>query len=207
MMGVMGPRARWWRLPRGPGRRVGGLGRALVCAVVLAGCTGSTGEQPEPVAQAPLEIELSTGVSGLSAEERQELQRQVGDVLSDYVVGAFLGDYPRDDFVDALDSFTSRAAEKAASDLDLLTALRYGDADEVRAERLVARVSAFPAGGEAAGATARVRFRFVVETGQSAPAGFALTGRLGLVPDRGTWRIFAYDVARRELPTAGGDDR
>ena len=35
-------------------------------------------------------------------------------MLSAYVVAAFLGDYPRDDFVAALDSFTSGGARRAA---------------------------------------------------------------------------------------------
>lgn len=205
MMGPMGSTSR--RLPTPRHGVVGAVVGALACAVALAGCTRSPDEAPEPPDQAPLQIELVTGVSGLSREQRQQLQRQVGDVLSDYVVGAFLGDYPRDDFVDALASFTSRAAEQAAGDLDLLTARRYGDADEVVAERLVARVSAFPAEGEAAGATARVRFRFVARDGQGDPRAFEVAGRLGLLPDDDEWRIFAYEVTRQELPSdVGGDE-
>ena len=41
-------------------------------------------------------------------------QNDVGAVLTTYVVEGFLGDYPRDDFVGALDSFTSGVADDAA---------------------------------------------------------------------------------------------
>src|SRR5690349_6415877 len=108
--------------------------RALAGVVLLAGLSGCTAEEdtPDPEAsQAALELELAKGGAGLSRTDREALQSQVGDVLSSYVVAAFLGDYPRDDFVYSLESFTSGAAEDAAQDLELLTARRYRDADGV----------------------------------------------------------------------------
>ena len=126
----------------------------------LTGCTDGRSDPPAGNEEAPLEIELVTGTAGLSRQQREDVQQQVGDALSTYVVGAFLGDYPRDDFVNALPAFTSGAAEYAADDLDLLTARRYSEAEDVTAQSLVARVDVFTAAREAEGASARVRFRF-----------------------------------------------
>ena len=207
MMGLM--RATSWLRAGEPPRHRGA--RRLACAVtsvvVLAGCTSST-EQPDPASEssgdeAALQIELTAGAGDLDREARDELQGQVGDVLSTYVVAAFLGDYPRDDFVDSLEVFTSGAAAKAAGDIDLLTARRYGDADDVKAERLRARVSVFAADDVASGVSARVRFRFAVHDGGEEPATFGMAGRLSLVPEQGGWRIFAYDVSRQDPPTEG----
>jgi hypothetical protein len=189
--------------PRGR-RGVATLAGALACVVVLTGCSSDQRDEPEPRGDAPLKIGLAGSAGGLSNQARDELQRQVGDVLSAYVVGAFLGDYPRDDFVDALSSFTSFAAEKAVGDLDVLTARRYRDADDVEAEQLVARVSAFAAAGEATGATARVRFRFAAHRGDEAPVRFSVTGRLALVLEDGEWRIFAYRITQQGARVQGG---
>ena len=208
MMGSMGATSRL--VPVTPRRRRGvrHLSCALLCVLVLTGCPSSTDEPEDPAeptdTQAALQLDLAGSAETLSREARDELQRQVGDVLSTYVVAAFLGDYPRDDFVDSLAAFTSGAAAKAARDLDLLTARRYGEAEAVTAERLRARLSVFVADDEAAGATARVRFDFAVREGSDAGDGsddtatFRMTGRLSLVPEGDEWRIFAYDVARQD---------
>jgi hypothetical protein len=198
MMVCMGP----WRLVRlAPCRRrvVAQVACVLTSVLVLSSCPAGTEEPPETPQDAALEIRLVGGAGGLTAESRDELQGEIGDVLTSYVVGAFLGDYPRDDFVDSLASFTSGAAEQAAGDLELLTARRYRAAEDVVATRLVARLSVFAAGDEPAGATARVRFRFTVQDGGE-PRAFSLTGRFGLVPDGDSWRIFAYRVMRDDPP-------
>ena len=164
----------------------------------LTGCTEVSEDPPVDREETPLEIELATGTAGLSRQQRDDVQQQVGDALSTYVVGAFLGDYPRDDFVSALPAFTSGAAEYAADDLDLLTASRYSDADDVTAQSLVARVDVFTAAREASGAAARVRFRFEAHAAGGSSVPFTLTGRFALVPVQDEWRIFGYDVSRRD---------
>jgi hypothetical protein len=210
MMGLMGATSR--RVPLPPQRRgVHGLLLAVLCALLLTGCPGSSQEPAEPGEtgesaddQAALQIELAEGDDDLGREARNEVQRQVGDVLSTYVVAAFLGDYPRDDFVDSLSVFTSGAADNAARDLDLLTARRYGDAEGVRAEQLRARVSVFAADDEAAGASADVRFRFTVDDGDQSRT-FRMVGRVSLVREVDDWRIFAYDVSRQDPPEGQGE--
>jgi hypothetical protein len=168
----------------------------LVLAL-LAGCTGDDDPSPpeqEP-AQAALELSL-VGRPALDARRGDDLQSEVGDAVTAYVVGGFLGDHPRDDYVRSLDTFTSGAAQRAARDLDILTASDYTDARAVDARRLVARITPYAPEGEVLGATAAVDLRFVVtdEAGEQRP--LTLTGRLMLVPEPGGWRIFGYDVTR-----------
>lgn len=200
MMACMDPRSpggasRHRRRPRAA--TVTGL-LALFLGPALTGCTQSGDDPPAGNDDTPLEIELVTGTSGLSRQDRDDVQQQVGDALSTYVVGAFLGDYPRDDFVTALPAFTSGAAEEAADDLELLTASRYREADDVTAQSLVARVDVFTAAREAAGASARVRFQFEASRAGGSSTPFTLTGRFALVPVQGGWRIFSYDVSRQD---------
>jgi hypothetical protein len=200
------------RVPVLPPRRGGHrLLLAALCALLLTGCPGSTEQPGEPGEtgesandQAALQIELAEGDVDLGREARNEVQREVGDVLSTYVVAAFLGDYPRDDFVDSLSVFTSGAAPDAARDLDLLTAQRYRDAEGVTAEQLLARLSVFAADDEAAGASADVRFRFAVDEGDRSRT-FRMVGRVSLVSEGDDWRIFAYDVSRQDPPGGPGE--
>jgi hypothetical protein len=171
---------------------------ALALAVsLLAACTGDEDPAPPEEGQQQAALELSlTGRPALDARTGDELQSEVGDAVTAYVVGGFLGDHPRDDFVRSLDAFTSGAAQSAAGDLDILTASDYAGAQAVDARRLVARIAPFAPDGEVLGATAAVDFRFVVTDESGEQRRLALTGRLMLVPERGGWRIFGYDVTR-----------
>ena len=80
------------------------------------------GEQDDEAEPAALDVRVVTCAGRLGDDARAEIEAGIGDALSAYVVKAFLGDYPRDDFVRAFDGFTSGAAEHAAEDIDLLTA-------------------------------------------------------------------------------------
>jgi len=169
--------------------------------LAVGACSGAP-EKPDPgTPEAGLEISLVGGVDAMSRERRDELQTEIGDVLSQYVVAAFLGAYPRDDFARSLTSFTSGAAELAAADLDLLTASDFSDAEELHARKLVARIWAFAPDGEARGASARVAFEFTVTDAAGTDRPLTLTGRFMLVPEGQVWRIFGYDV---QLDTPGG---
>ena len=175
---------------------------ALACALLLAGCLSACGgssppdDGPGPPKDAALEVDLVSGTAGLDTEERAEVQSTIGDVLSEYVVEGFLGDYPREDFVRALDQFTAGAARGAARDIDLLTAARFSGSDRVRATRLRARISCLTVEGDVVGATAHVDFAFAVRGGRAAPQQVTLSGRFMLDRDEGTWSIFGYDVVR-----------
>ena len=91
--------------------------------MALAACTDDSDDPPPSDAPESVALELSIGpgADGLTTEVRDDLQNDVGAVLTTYVVEGFLGDYPRDDFVSALDIFTSGVADDAAEDLDLIS--------------------------------------------------------------------------------------
>ena len=131
---------------------------------------------------------------------RATLESQVGDVLVDYVLGAFLGTYPRHDFVRGLGSFTKRAAQFATRDVDVLTAVKYARATSVTATELTARLSFIVRHDVAIGATAHVLFKFVAEMPGGRTVPFTLSGRILLVKQDTTWFVFGYDLARDDEP-------
>lgn len=193
------------RMAHGTGRH--GLGTALRCAALAllmvsaaAACTdgGRGGDDPTDDRGAALEVVLVEGGDGLDEEARAGVEADVGDAISQYLVGAFLGEFPRDDFVQSFAGFTSLAARGAAEDIDRLTAYRYKDADRVEATRLLVRISCLAEGDDVVGATAEVDFGFDV-SGEAASSEFALTGRFLLVEDDGQWSIFGYDVHRDDI--------
>ena len=94
------------------------VGAAVALAALAAGCsTGSPpDDEPTPTAEsAALRVQTVTGAERLDQQTRTEVEGAVGDVLSDYVVAAFLGDFPRQEFVRAFEPFTSVAARKATA--------------------------------------------------------------------------------------------
>lgn len=172
-------------------------GGAVVVAALVSGCsTGTPPDDPRPDAQsAALRVETVSGADRLDETTRAELEGAVGDVLSTYVVEAFLGPFPRQEFVSSFESFTSGAARSAARDIDQLTAARVRDATDVRATDLEARLSFLTQGGTVHGGTATVHFAFeaTMEDGTTRP--LVLDGRILLDAEEGTWSIFGYDVA------------
>jgi hypothetical protein len=183
-----------------PRRRTGRATRAgavVACAVLAAGC--STGDVPDdeksPSAEsAALRMETVFGAGRLDEQTVSELEGEVGDVLSDYVVEAFLGEFPRDDFVQSFESFTSRAARDAAGRIEVLTASSAEDATAMRATQLDARLSFLTQRGTVHAGSAAVHFAFeaTMEDGSTRP--LVLDGRFLLEPEDDRWRIFGYDL-------------
>ena len=167
----------------------------------LTACTGDSDDPPpsdgpESVA---LELSMGPGADGLTTEARDDLQNDVGAVLTTYVVEGFLGDYPRDDFVDVLDLFTSDGGQDGApQDIDVITGAGFEDADEVVATRLEASIATFAPGREAVGVSAHVDFAFDVTEGGTHRE-VTLRGRLMLMPGDGDWKVFGY-AARHRRP-------
>jgi hypothetical protein len=177
--------------------RTARVGAAVAVAALVAGCSRGTPpdeEGPSPAESAALRVQTVSGAEHLDEQTRTEVEGAVGKVLSDYVVGAFLGDFPRQEFVGSFEDFTSVAARKAARNIDRLTAAKVRDATEVRATDLDARLSFLTQGGEVHGGTAKVHFAFeaTMEDGSTRP--LVLDGRFLLDADDGTWSIFGYDV-------------
>lgn len=178
--------------------RTARLGVAVVVAVLAAGCSdgGPPDEEETPTAEsAALRVQTVTGAERLDESTRAEIEGAVGEVLSDYVLEGFLGEFPRQDFVRAFEDFTSVAARKATRKIDLLTAASVRDATAVRATELDARLSFLDQAGEVHGATAAVHFTFeaTMEDGSTRP--LALDGRFMLeAGDDDRWSVFGYDI-------------
>ena len=89
-----------------------GLAVALLASSRWPGAPADEPTEPQPRRRpGGAERPAPCAVTELADEKaRAELESEVGDVLSHYVVGAFLGDYPREKFVRAFDAFTGGAA-------------------------------------------------------------------------------------------------
>ena len=160
----------------------------------MAAPTSTPPDQPTTDSVA-LSVETVSGAEGLDETARTALETAIGDVLSGYVAQAFLGDFPRREFVPAFESFTSGAARKAAQHINRLTASRVQDATAVRATRLDARLSFLVLDGRQVGATAKVHFAFEATMEDGATQPVTLQGRFMLGEDAGEWSVFGYDVA------------
>jgi hypothetical protein len=196
MMNAMGhPRRRAGRAVRAG---VAGVAGAVVAVAALAaGC--STGSPPEedrtPSAEsAALRVQTVSGAERLDEQTRTEIEGEIGDALSDYVFEAFLGEFPRQRFVQAFESFTSFAAREATADIRKLTADSVRDATAVRATELDARLSLLTRGGTVHAGSADVHFSFEATMPDGSTRPLVLDGRFLLDGESGTWAIFGYDV-------------
>ncbi len=153
------------------GAALGALAAALLLAGTLSACSGDSPAGSPQSREAALEVRLASGTGSLDAQERSRIQNAVTDVLSKYVLEAFLGDYPREDFVQAFDAFTPGAARGAARDIDLLTGARFSDTDGLHATKLLAQIACLTDGDDVIGATAHVDFAFQVKRRKGRPPG------------------------------------
>jgi hypothetical protein len=168
----------------------------VLAALALVGaCTDGTTPQESPSPSVALSLETVHGAEDMDDSERTAMETAIGDVLSDYVTQAFLGDFPRQEFVPAFESFTSGAAQRAALQIDRLTASPVQDATAVRATQLDARLSFLVLDGEEVGATAAVKLAFEATMEDGATRPVLLQGRFMLEQDDGEWSVFGYDVA------------
>ncbi len=183
----------------GPLRRLAAPAAAATVAatVAVAGCSaGSPPDRTEQSNQAPVALRLETvsGAERLDEAARTEVEGEVGQVLSSYVIEAFLGEFPRRQFVASFESFTGGVARDAAAEIDVLTATSASDATAMRATDLDARLSFLTLDGTVHGGTAKVRFTFeaTMEDGSVRP--LALDGRFLLDHEGDDWAIFGYDL-------------
>jgi hypothetical protein len=188
---MMGPMA-----GTGGGARRATETAVLLVSLALAGCTAEPpgGEAPPSTPESvALRVRTVHVAGSLDPDAKAEAEGAVGDVLSSYVVRAFLGDYPREDFARSFESFTGSLARNASVDIDQLTANRFREAEAVRATRLGADLSFIVEDSDVIGATASVRFAFEATVdGEVRP--FSLRGRLMLVEEDDAWSVFGYDV-------------
>lgn len=168
---------------------------AVVVWLAAACSTGAPPRDPETPDAAALRVRTVTGAERLDERTRADVEGAVGDVLSAYVVKAFLGEYPREDFVRSFESFTGAAARDAAGDLDLLTAAAVPDATAVLATDLDARLSFLTQGRTVHGGTATVHFAFEATREDGTTQPITLDGRFMMEAEEGTWSVFGYDVS------------
>ena len=180
-------------------RRLHAAGTAAVVSVLLlaVACTAADPEDdPErPPESAALRVQTVSGGDRLDERTRGDLEGQVGDVLSGYLVEAFLGEFPRQRFVQSFASFTSGAAEDATRDIDWLTAASVDNATAVRATELDARLSFLTQGRSVHGGTAHVHFAFEATMPNGSIRPLVLDGRFLLEADGEGFTVWGYDVA------------
>ena len=180
---------------------------ALALLACVAGCTGD--DEPtdaDPTATpttdtaVPLKVRVDRVKGDLTPVSRKRVVRGIEESLQRYLDGALLGSYPRSEF--ALARFTEGAERGARGDLDLLTGRVFRGAESVTPRQLKAMLSVLAPDGRPAGATAKVRFSLDVD---GIPV--VVAGRLLLTPQKGTWRIFGYDVSSNasDAAAAGGE--
>jgi hypothetical protein len=179
-------------------RDLAALAAAALTLVATAGCSGSgPPDEPDrpPSQEVALRVETVAGADRLDEDTRAEAEAAVGELLSAYVVDAFLGTFPRQEFVRSFESFTSVAARDGAGHIDVLTAASARDATAVRATDLEARLSFLARGGTVHGSTATVHLAFDATMADGSTRPLVLDGRFLLVAEGEGWSIFGYDVA------------
>ena len=171
---------------------------ALVTALLtgLAACTADESQPPgsdEPGTGVALQVE-SLKAPGIDEETRTRLEAEVGDVLGRYIVGGFLGDYPRGDFVRGLADFTDTLADDGGVDLAGLTLAGIEGVASVRATRLSARLSYFDPDGRTVGATAFLDLAFEVTLDDGSTREVMRTGKLVLGRPGHDWQVLGYHL-------------
>ena len=126
------------------------------------------------------------------------MEAEVSDVLAGYVVGGFLGDYPREDFVDGPRRLHQQGRRQvAAADIDVLTGSRFEDASRGAGHRPRRQALLLSTRAKAVvGASAYVDFDFDVLDDEGEVRRRSLTGRFASATRDDGWQVFGYDVLR-----------
>jgi hypothetical protein len=155
----------------------------------------------------PWRVRVTHVAGALDGQRRRNLVSGVGTTIASYVDDAFLGGpYPRSDFSRAFAGFTTGAARRAQADQALLTNRPLGSGTRsVRATRRTAYLSVLAPRQSVAGVTAAIDLQLRVDRTDGTAVRVRLHGRLLLSRDPGRpWTIFGYDLARSDVPSAGG---
>jgi hypothetical protein len=206
-------------------RRTGPALGALLVLPLLAGaaaCSGpshqprgrpaatSSSATPTPVQAAgsvPWRVRVTHVAGTLDPRRRRDLVAGVGATIGSYVDQAFIsGPYPRSDFSPAFAGFTTGAARRGKADRALLTNEPLGSSTRsVVATRRTAYLSVLAPAQRPAGVTAALDLQLLVGRADGTQVRVRLHGRLLLSRDPGRpWTIFGYDLARSDVPSAGG---
>ena len=173
---------------------------------LLAGAVGCTdddggdspeGEEPGSSAsereQAPIRTSVQRISGRLDKARRAEVKAGVNEVVDGWFEGAFLGEFPRDDYTSAFAGFTKGARKDALANLPLLSNQEI-DAriDSAVAGNRRVRLDVLAPQGQAHGVTAHFVLDFF--TYGELEDHLRVRGSLYLTEQEGQWRIFGYDV-------------
>ncbi len=178
------------------------LSRAVTAALLLAalaGCSGTSDSDDEQSggpsdAGTSAPVVTVTSVASLTGDLDQTAQDQMSQAVTEVVDGwldaAYLGEFPRTDLSDAFADFTTGAAQRAQSQLDLMSnASLSGEASAV--SRTVS-LDVLAVGQKAVGVTATVD---LVYGGDAADG--EVTGSLDLTPTDAGWRVFGFEISNQ----------
>ncbi len=179
----------------------------LVLALGAAGCDsgddiegspdGSSADHGSDVPDVATVTSLQNIGKKLDADHRSRVKGGVTAVIDPWFDGAFLGEFPRDDYSDAFSGFTKGAAADAEGELDILSNQSIADQiDSATATRRRVRADVFAFDGHPRGVTAHFVLDFT--TSGDLEASMRVRGDLYLAKDRGEWKIFGYDVDQAE---------
>ncbi len=208
-------RRRRWTIIRPVAVRLRSL--SVVTALVLAtmSCTGDDDAAPEgepstsaATGSAPtltekdaaLEVRIAHVGGGITQRQRRVLKQDVSKPVAAWVGnGVSAAVSAEGSHAKAFAGWTRDAARLARRDSDVTTsATLAADLSGLVIETSRVHLYIYARGGVTGGATARVRLRLVGERQDGSSASYIVAGRLYLTRDRGTWRIFGYDLHREE---------
>lgn len=185
------------------------LAAVLACGIALTGCSGKSDDKPaaggptstSSPSAAPAKVTtqavVATVTGNLGATGRDALAAAIAKVVDGWLDGAYLGDFPRADYKAAFAGFTPGAAGKAQRDLKLMTNAAISDRiDTAEATKRSITLDVLSVKQRPVGVTATVDLTF--QTTGALAGVQEITGTLDLTPDRSGWKIFGFDVSRRQ---------
>jgi hypothetical protein len=177
--------------------------------ITLTGCSGGSDDKPTAAgtptaatttaAPAPTSTPatVATLTGRLTADRRDALAASVTQVVDRWLEGAYLGDFPRTDYTPAFAGFTPGAAAKAKRDIALMSNYEISsEIDEAEATKRTISLDVLSIKQRPVGVTATVDLGF--ETSGSLAGAHEVTGTLDLTPVGNTWKIFGFEISRRQ---------
>lgn len=149
---------------------------------------------------AKLKVTIEQLRGGVKRRQWPALQRAIARPIASWIDAAYAGSYPRASYTGAFRGWTPDARRLAKRDREITTNAAVG-------KRLVAlvvdkrgvKLYVFATRGRTGGATAQVSIGLTGQKQGGVPHSYAVTGRVYLLRDGGRWRIFGYDLSRREV--------
>lgn len=153
-----------------------------------------------PQRDAKLKVSIEQLRGGIKRKQWPALERVVSRPIARWIAGAYAGSYPRASYADAFTGWTSGARRLAKRDQRTTTNSAVGKKlVELVVDKRVVKLYIFASRGRTGGATAQVNIAVTGENQGGSMHSYAVTGRLYLLRDANRWRIFGYDLVRREV--------